>query len=220
MKRLLFLLFIFTLQSCKDHFEPKNYQGSWVPVNTQKEILPLPHIGFHNDSIFFTDAFTFSKGGTFKIVNEKIHIQLHDEELCETFSFRKRDSSIFIGNTEYNLITQWLQDYKANYQLISIETDNKISSDSIFEYDSGFHLFRDATDSLKIKLNDRYGRLDDIPRFVFRTDSFRYPENLIYLGQNTALKDLINCYYQLALVNNHKATLVTNLSIVKNVLNP
>lgn len=216
MKKLFSLILIASFFSCQDHFEPKDYQGSWVPANAEEQILPLPVISFHNDSIFFTDSFTFTKGGTFEIKNGKIHTQFHNENLNNTFSFKKKDSFIFIGNTQYYLMKHWWQDYKAHYDLISIDTQNKISGDTLSKYNNGFHLFRNSSDSLKIKLNDKYGRFEDIPQFIFRTDGKSIPTNVIYIGATLKLEDLLRAYYYLSCVNQLKVVLVTKVELEKN----
>jgi hypothetical protein len=216
MKQLLTLLIAFAFYSCKDSFNPKKYQGSWIAFDEEGAYSNRYTISFEGNSILFTDLYSYTKQGIYQIESNKITIKLRDETFEKPFYFRKKDSSFLIESKRYRLITGWPKDTLERYQLVDVSTQYKISGDSLAKFDSGFHLFRDSTDSLRIKLNDKYGYYDQIPHFVFRTDSFRYPTNVIYVGKKIKLNDLVKCYYQLALVNHRQVLLVTDVSIIKN----
>ena len=145
-----------------------------------------------------------------------LYIIVPEAKTRNAFSFRMKDSSFLFGTTRYHLLPWILKDTLAKYPLLGNTTSYIISSDSLAKVDSGFHIFRDSMDSLRLKLNDRYSEFDRIPQFVFRSDSFHYPTHAIYLGENTTLQDLLLCYYQLARVNHLKVFLITNLRILKN----
>jgi len=216
MKQCLIALIIFAFYSCKDRFEPTKYSGIWVPIDEDERFVNTSYISFEDDSIFFSDSYTYTKQGSYKLQDEKMNIELEDETFEKSFSFRKKDSSFLFGSQRYQLITILPRDTLGRYELMNIKTKHKISGDSLAKLDSGFHIFRNANDSLRLKLNDRYSRLNHIPDFVFRTGSSHYPTHAIYLGKRTKLIDLVNCYYQLASANHLKVFLILNFNVEKN----
>ena len=94
-----------------------------------------------------------------------------------------------------------------------------ITSGELNRYESGFHIITIA-DSVHIKLNDRLGTYEDIPRFVLnQSPHFDLLGNVIYIGENTCLKDVLEAYYCLARVNALKVILVTHYDLENQLYN-
>lgn len=218
MKNIILLLLVFALFiSCKDKFNPENFKGTWVNLDKDKSVSYLPYITFRNDSVFIEDMFTHLTSGTFKISRNKISYYLKEDTLNYNFNYSPKDSIITIGSTDYYFLDGFSYNKKPiHYELININNQNIISSDSLSKYYCAFHLFKDSKDSLKLKLNDKTtSDFNLIPRFAFQ----RHKPNeviVIYLGKKITLKEIIKCYHQLSKINIEKALLLTRYDFKEN----
>lgn len=219
MKKIVFLGLSILFFSCQKSFHPEKYQGCWAAAGDDLHFLPLPTINFKNDSIFFTDTFTHVSAGNFSIKGNKIKISTHNETFEKEFRFHEKDSSIQYGRNIYYLKPHWKPNYLGKYELLNINTSNRISFDSLSKYDTGFHLIQDYDNTVKVKLNEKLSGLEDIIPFTFRTSFKNYKGNVIYLGKGITLKDLVDCYLELTKINQLKVILVTNFDLNSNEYN-
>lgn len=84
--------------------------------------------------------------------------------------------------------------------------------------DCAMHLFKNAEQCLKLKLNDRVvSDFNLISRFIIKKDKFNYTFPAIYVGENIYLKDLLNIYFELWTLNFEKTMLILKFDLENNL---
>ena len=222
MKRLILLYLFFSLFSCQEKFNPNEFDGAWINFNENYNSY-LPSIIFKNDSVYISDSYIYTKKGNYNITRNKLSLFFKDDTLTFKFSYKSKDTTIFIGNKKYGF---W-EDYYSNvdffsYELANLNKKRNISADSLSKFDNGFHLFKNSQDSLKIKLNDKItSDLQQIRSFACCTESYRgklqVPASVVYIGKEVRLKDIIKIYFPLFSVNLNQVMLVTGFDLKYNL---
>lgn len=218
MKRYILLLLLTTIFSCQDNFNPKEFKGTWIPVNDMGEYTNLGSLTFKNDSVYLEDAFTYNLKGCYERGNKSIAIFLKNDTINYNLNFSRIDSTLQIKNYDYMFLEGYsYENTFINYDLINLKVNQPISSDSLLNnYSSAFHLFKNSKNKIQLKLNDKISSdFSLIPRFAFR----RHGKNdsiIIYIGKNITLNDIIKCYVELSKVNINKVFLLTHIDIKQN----
>lgn len=220
MKRLIILVLFLFLFSCQEKFNPNDFKGSWISLDSNESFNDiLPTFTFQNDSVFIETLHTYGLKGNYKQKNNKIILFLKNDTLQYRFNYNSKDSSIFInGNKYFNYPGFFNKKHFLNYELIDLNKEKNITSDSLNKFDNGFHLFKDSKDSLKLKLNDRItADFEMIPRFVIGHHQFEFNGSVIYLDENLVVRDLMRCYAKLWQVNIKSHLLITGYDIKTNL---
>ncbi|APG64800.1 hypothetical protein LPB136_05235 [Tenacibaculum todarodis] len=220
MKKLLFISLIITFISCQDKFEPNKYNGDWINMDEDGGFSSLPSIIFKNDSIYFSDAYTYTTKAKFKINRNKISYFFKNDTVINKFNFSSKDSTITIGKNIYYFLKEY-SDFSelTDYNLIGIKSKEKVIANSLYSSSIGFHLFKNKNDSLNLKLNDRVtSNLNELSYFINNTgihDPFTF-STTIYIGKEVNLKNLINCYIRLTANNRNKSLIITDYNFKEN----
>ena len=221
MKRMIYFLIAFSTISCKKEFKPDNFKGVWTNLTENNSSNELPSITFRNDSIYLEDIYTYTVKGKFELSRNKIMYYLKNDTLTYEFSFNSNDSTILINNHKYRFWEGYSYDETmTNYDLIGVTNLGSITTDSLYRFDGGFHLFKNKQDSTKLKLNEKItSNFNEIKRFDFDIH-FDLPITVIYIGKNISLKDLIKCYLVFGSFGNKRSSLlITNYNPKTNSYN-
>lgn len=220
MKKLISLFFLFSLYSCQEKFNPNEFKGTWIHFNDKHEYSNLISITFQNDSVYLEDIFTYNYNGKYKISRNFIEFYLKKDTLKYNFIFSRKDSILKINNNNYMFLEGFSEERKiVNYDLINLKINQNISSDSLSNYESAFHLFKNQKNSINLKLNDKVtSDFSLIQRFAFHRH--RQIESIVmYIGENIKLKEIIKCYVELYKVNINKVFLLTHFDLKRNNYN-
>lgn len=218
MKRFLLFLIFCILISCKEKFNPNEFKGTWISFDEKENFKSLPTITFQNNSIYLEDIYTYAIKGKYQIKRNSISYFFKNDTINSDFSFNRKDSVITIGKNKYSFWEGY--SFGSNfieYELISINRKAKTSADSLTKLDCAIHIFKDANDSLKLKLNDKIvSDFNVIPSFVIMADKFDYTYPGIYIGRNISLKELLDIYIRLWSVNIKNSMLVLKYNLNDN----
>ncbi|MBU3009979.1 hypothetical protein KO506_01010 [Polaribacter vadi] len=218
MKRIVLLLMLSIIYSCKEKFNPNEFKGTWIPINDKGKYLNLAALTFRNDSVYLEDYFTFNFKASYKIKRKSINFFLANDTLKYNLNFIRKDSILRLNHKNYMFFEGYSYEERfINYDLIHLKLNQPILSDSLFKnYDSAFHIFKDLKDSVQLKLNDKVSSdFNLIPGFAFGLHNQK-DNIIIYIGKNITLKEIIKCYVELYKVNINNAFLVTNFDIKNN----
>lgn len=220
MKKLLLFLSLSILISCQEKFNPNNFKGSWISLDKNEsfnEILPM--FSFKNDSIYLSEIYTYGFKGKYELNNNKIKFFFKKDTFEHSFKYDSKDSSIYVnGNRYVNYPGFLIWSEFVDYELLDLKKEKTITSDSLFNFDNGIHLFKDKNDSLRLKLNDKItSDFNQIPGFVLPTDKFIFNGSVIYLDKKLLVKDLMRCYAKLWQVNIKSHFLITGYDVKANL---
>lgn len=217
MKKIAVLFVLLSIISCKEKFNPKEFKGTWIPLDKDSSYANLPSITFQNDIAYFEDIYSYNFSATYKIGRKSITWFLPKDTTEAKFLFNKKDTTFILNDRNYIFYEGY--SYGSNfiqYDLIDLDLSQKISTDSLFNYNGAFHLFKNNNE-LKLKLNDKVtSDLSLIPRFSFSYHN-KNLSMVIYVGKDLKLKDIIKCYNQLYQVNINEAFLLTKFDFKKNM---
>lgn len=101
MKKLFFLLIITSLICCKEKFNPKEFKGTWIPLDKDSAYANLPSITFQNDTAYFEDTYTYNISSKYEIGRKSITWFFPKDTFENTFSFYKKDTTFILNNTTY-----------------------------------------------------------------------------------------------------------------------
>jgi hypothetical protein len=220
MKKILFLLLLSIFASCQEKFNPDNFKGSWISLDSNEsfnEVLPV--FSFKKDSIYLSEIYTYGLKGKYELKNNNIKFFFKKDTFQHSFKYDSKDSSIYIKENRYVNYPGFLiwSDF-IDYNLLDLKKEKNITSDSLFKFDNGFHLFKDSNDSLKLKLNDKItSNFNMIPRFVIGHHQFKFNGSVIYLDEKLIVGDLIKCYVKLWQVNIKSHLLITGYDLKTNL---
>lgn len=162
--------------------------------------------------------YSYVKKEKFILSKNTITYFTKNDTIKQEFKYFAKDSTIIIGNKKYNF---WKYNPENNsyytYNLLNLEKEKNVTSDSLRKFENGFHLFKNSKNYLKIKLNDKItSNLDFIKPFIFDSDLHSdFYITVIYLGEK--LKDLLKCYIKLWKVNRRAAMLITSIDFESNM---
>lgn len=217
MKNIFFFLFIILIISCNKEFNPNHFQGDWI--NNNGSLTSLPTITFKNDSVYFSDLYTYTSRAKFKIEKNKITYFLKKDTLIHEINFTPKDSTLFINKVKYSYYDgKYNKSYFTDYELINIAKLGTITTDSLSRFDAGFHLFKDKSRVTKLKLNETItSDFNELQNFHYDIH-FDLPITVIYLGKDVKLIELIKCYYQWVR-GKRTSMLITNYDFKTNTYN-
>ncbi|PQJ78887.1 hypothetical protein [Polaribacter porphyrae] len=221
MKKITVLLFLISIFSCKEKFNPKEFKGTWIPLDKNSSYANLPSITFQNDTAYFEDIYSYNFSARYKIGRKSITWFLPKDTIENIFFFNKKDTTFILNDRNYIFYEGY--SYGSNfiqYDLIDLDLSREISADSLLNSNKGFHIFKNKNDSLRLRINDRITTdFKLIPRFIFGTHHRNYDTIVIYLGKKLELKELIKAYKYLDYSNIKNSMLVTNFNIKSNTYN-
>jgi hypothetical protein len=203
--------------SCKEKFNPNEFRGIWIPLDNKGAYANLPSITFQNDSLYLHDIYTYNSFASYKIRSKSIEFFVKNDTLKYDFNFSRKDSILKINNNDYMFMEGYHDGIEiVNYDLINLRINQPISPDSLSNYQSAFHIFRDKKGILKLKLNDKTtSDFNLLPSFAFQ--KHRQVKNIvIYIGENITLREIVKCYFLLYQVNINQVFLLTDFDIKNN----
>ncbi|WP_299109986.1 hypothetical protein [uncultured Tenacibaculum sp.] len=221
MKKIALLLIITSFFACHEKFEPHKFNGFWFHNDNTDNRFNLPSVIFKNDSAYFFDVYQYAKKSKYKIHNNQISFFFKNDTLVQKVTFESKNLILYLDNHKYNL---WKNNSIFNdiidHDLIGVKTKSKIQSNYIKRFESGFHIFKDTTDSLTFKLDNTYTHnKEKLIEFILHNTNahFDIPSFVIYIGKDITLKDLItSCYQELFLTNLRQVLLITDFDFEKN----
>jgi hypothetical protein len=219
MKKILLLILFSLLFSCQDKFNPNNFKGTWISLDSNESFNEiLPTFTFKNDSVYLEDVYSFLLKGKYVIKRNTITTYYRSDTITKRFNFNNKDSIITIGKDKYSFWEGYSYDSKfIEYNLINIKRKKKITSDSLRKLDCAMHLIKDSNDSLLLKVNDKTtSNFDIIPRFVTLADKFEYTFPGVYIGEKNKLIDLLNIYIRFWSINIKRSMLILEFDLKNN----
>lgn len=220
MRKLFVFLISLIFFSCQEKFNPKEFKGTWIPINEKGEFKNLPTITFQNDSVYFEDLYTYVIKGNYHSKSNSIKFLLKNDTIKSDFSFNREDSIITINKTKYAFWEEYSYDTNfINYELIGLKNRKNITINHLSKYDNGFHLFKNNSNSIKLRINDKvtsdFNQI--IPFSIVGPIHFDIPLTIIYIGKDIKLNHLLKCYSRLYCINRPGAMLVTSFDLRSNL---
>lgn len=215
MKRLILLITLFSFISCKEKFNPKEFKGTWFLFGNN-DSLASPVITFKNDSIFLEDSFCYPLNYKYEVKDDKFVCISNSDTLIFKFNFERTDTTLTFDKQKYFFSEGHLHNNSPKeYELINTNSKNKITIDSLNTFKSGFHLLKDSDKNLLLKLNDKYTNdLNILTHFAFQSHK-PIDTQVMYIGDDVNLTELIECFKKLYQVNTKKAMLITCINMKK-----
>lgn len=204
MKIKLVILFLL-LQSCSD-IDKNDIIGNWNGDTNYDYFPSYWELKITNDYFFAIDNYGYIDKFEYKFSNNSLNvINGKTDTLLDVKKFNS--DSIQVGNRFFNRVTNNVSiEDDFYYPIIGIKTNT--TAQFLSSNMSIVHLWKNAESETKIRVGDKYVKLEDLKSLFVVYDSKYDTEVAVFIGQNISLEDLKSIHLVLLSLNIREITYV------------
>jgi len=205
------VLLLLLCLSC-ENIDKNDLTGKWALASYDKENEKIfcEELIFNQDSVAFTDRYSYKQVSYYQIFDNQLHVELKDD-LAFRIGIEKLDNDTLTldnGLIYYRVARDEKEFYFKNYPLIGIETQQLLDSRKRSHL---IHYFKSRQGERRIKAGESFTNFNDLPLYFYGSHHKNRKSGLfVFIGEGINLLDIKVLYFKLEQLGFNKATLVLN----------